>query len=159
MNKKFKCDNSNSQPSLMFVNVVLAAWITFQWRLCIVLHSGAFFLVTGSCSCQGSWARQQCSERRAGVALGAYLCSLSMHAFLLYVYRESDRLAARAHVIRRVLKGTTNMEKSVDTNHGDGRSCLFLFARWWYGNTNERCHRSGNDAVIAMDMEKNTHPE
>lgn len=27
----------------MFVNVVLAARITLQWRLCIVLRSGAFF--------------------------------------------------------------------------------------------------------------------
>lgn len=27
----------------MFVNAVLAARITFQWRLCIVLRSGALF--------------------------------------------------------------------------------------------------------------------
>lgn len=29
----------------MFVNVVLAARITLQWRLCTVLRSGAFFFL------------------------------------------------------------------------------------------------------------------
>lgn len=46
----------------------------------------------------------------------------------------------------------------MDTNHGDGRSCLFFFYYLHAGDAGvhtRRCHSRGNDAVIAMDTERN----
>lgn len=97
-------------------------------------------------------------QRKAGVEHSSYLCSLSMHVFICIWH--GDTLAAGARVISRVLKVTTREEKAVDTNHRDGRSCLFffyiyIFTRSRCRNTPERCQSSRHFAVIALDVERN----